>query len=171
MNHMRDLMPAPFPDDDGSRPEAVSAALAAYQQDPSGDFLPLLAVLAEARVLVPVVAVLGEIEYDENGLARDKTSEMAAVSITGQDGRNALLAFTCTQAMADWDPKARPVAVTFTEAAQAALHDGADAIVVDIANVMVAVEGDLLKNLAAGHKLVRVGDDWGWIVSEAPATD
>ena len=46
------------------------------------------------RLLVPVVAVLGEVEVDDAGLAHDKTSDMATVLLTGQDGRQALLAFT-----------------------------------------------------------------------------
>ena len=49
------------------------------------------------RLLVPVVAILGEVEHDEQGLAHDKTSDMAAVLMTGRDGRKALLAFTGTR--------------------------------------------------------------------------
>ncbi|HNA98566.1 MAG TPA: SseB family protein [Marmoricola sp.] len=163
---MRDLMPAPFPDDDGGRSAALVTAFTAYSESPSTGFAPLIAMLQDARVLVPVVAVLGEVEYDENGMAHDKTSDMAAVSITGADGRNALLAFTCTETMNEWDPKARPVPVTFRQAAQAALHDGAEAVVVDLASVMVAVEGDVLMNLAAGNQLVRAGTEWGWMVAD-----
>lgn len=167
---MRDLMPAPFPGDDGSQSPALTDALQAYRNSPDTEYFPLVAGLQDARVLVPVVAILGEIEYDENGLAHDKTSDMAAVSITGQDGRTALLAFTSTETMNAWDPKARPVAVTFRQAAQAALHDGAAAVVVDVASIMVAVDGDLLKNLAVGHQLVRVEDDWSFVVNDRAQT-
>ena len=93
---MPNLREAPFAGDDGGRSESLSAALIDFQREAETGFLPVIAALQDARVLVPVVAILGEIEYDENGLARDKSSEMAAVSITGQDGRSALLAFTCT---------------------------------------------------------------------------
>jgi hypothetical protein len=166
MEHMRDLMPAPFPGDDGSQNPELTAALGQYRESPDTGYFPLVATLQDARVLVPVVAILGEVEYDENGMAHDKTSDMAAVSITGQDGRTALLAFTSTETMNAWDPKARPVAVTFRQAAQAAFHDGAEAVVVDLASIMVAVDGDLLKNLAAGHQLVRVGDDWSFVLKD-----
>ncbi|MFN8106986.1 MAG: SseB family protein [Nocardioidaceae bacterium] len=163
---MPNLREAPFAGDDGGRSESLSAALIDFQREAETGFLPVIAALQDARVLVPVVAILGEIEYDENGLARDKSSEMAAVSITGQDGRSALLAFTCTESLAEWDPKARPVPVTFRQAAQAAIHDGADAVLVDISSARVAIDGDLLKNLAVGHQLVKAGNDWAWLVGQ-----
>ena len=171
MNPMPNLREAPFAGDDGGRSDSLTAALLEYQREADIGFLPVVAALQDARVLVPVVAILGEIEYDENGLARDKSSEMAAVSITGQDGRSALLAFTCTDSLADWDPKARPVPVTFRQAAQAAIHDGADAVLVDISSAMVAIDGDLLKNLAVGHQLVKAGDEWAWLVSQGSDKD
>ena len=70
-----------------------------------------LLALQDARLLVPVVAVLGEVEVDEHGLAHDKTSDMAAVLMTGADGRRALLAFTGSDSLASWDAGARPVPV------------------------------------------------------------
>ena len=57
-----------------------------------------MAALAGSRVLVPVVAVLGEVEHDAAGLTRDKDSDMAAVLLRGADGRLALLAFSGTTA-------------------------------------------------------------------------
>ena len=68
----------------------------------------MLAVLAGSRLLVPVVALLGEVEYDDAGLAHDKSSDMATVLLTAPDGRRALLAFSGTDAMRAWDPEARP---------------------------------------------------------------
>ncbi len=109
------------------------------------------------------MATLGEVEYDEQGLAHDKSSEMAAVLITGRDDRLALLAFTSVASLAAWNPEARPVAVTARDAARSALHDGADALVVDIAGpALFPVEGDALRHLADGLVLRRIGDAWGW---------
>jgi hypothetical protein len=152
-----------FPGDDGSADPAVTAALAAYDTSPEAGHLPALAALQDSRLLVPVVATVGEVEYDEHGLARDKTSDMAAVLITGRDGRTALLAFTCTAAMAAWNPTARPVAVSARDAARSAVHDGADALVVDLAGpAMIAVEGQDLRDLADGLVLRQVEGGWGW---------
>jgi hypothetical protein len=152
-----------FPGDDGSADPAVTAALAAYETSPEAGHLPALAALQDSRLLVPVVATVGEVEYDEHGLARDKTSDMAAVLITGRDGRTALLSFTSTASLQAWNPEARPVAVSARQAARAALQDGADALLVDVAGpVMFPVEGPDLRDVAEGLVLRRVGEDWGW---------
>ncbi len=161
----RSLPDPGFAGDDGAADPDVEAALAAYDVAPEARGHPaVLAVLQDARVLVPVVAVLGEVDHDEQGLARDKTSDMAAVLMTGRDGRTALLAFTGSTSMGRWDQAARPVPVTARQAAQAALHDQAPALLLDVAGpVMFVVEGQDLESLAAGHRLVALdGDRWGW---------
>jgi hypothetical protein len=91
---------------------------------------------------------------------------MAAVLLTGQDGRRALLAFTGLAAMQTWNPDARPVPVGLEDAAQAALDEGADALVVDVAGpVQVPIEGVLLRRLAQGHRLVRLDDGFAWAMT------
>lgn len=148
-----------FAGDDGTAAPEVVAALSAYEADPAARHLDTLEVLQGARFLVPVVAVLGEVEVDDAGLAHDKTSDMAAVLMRGRDGRTALLAFTGTDTMKTWDPAARPVPVTAEDAARAARQDGADALLVDLAGpVMFVVQGDDLEALAEGWTLTRVGD-------------
>lgn len=161
--HGRDLAAPAFPDDDGSAPVAVAAALAAYDADPAGSHAAVLAQLQDSRLLVPVVATLGDVEHDEQGLAHDKSSDMAAVLVTGRDGRTALLAFTSTEAMQHWNPQARPVSVPTRQAARAALQDGAEALVVDLAGpVLFAVEGQDLRDLADGLVLRPLDGGWGW---------
>lgn len=155
-----------FPGDTGAADPLVVEALAAHAGDP-GDptaYAGALAALQDARLLVPVVAVLGEVEVDEHGLAHDKTSDMAAVLLTGADGRMALLAFTSLEALAAWDPGARPVPVPATLAALSAVQEEAAALVVDVAGpATLVVEGEDLTALAAGWRLVRAGDRSGWI--------
>lgn len=168
---MERVIPDPgFADDDGSADPSVTAALAAYDADPGSRRTAALAALQDSRVLVPVLAVLGEVEYDEKGLAHDKTSDMATVLLTGRDGRTALLAFTSSSALQAWNPEARPVAVELRKAALSAIQDGADALLVDVAGpVLFAVEGDELQALAEGLVLRRVAGDghsgWGWTAS------
>lgn len=120
-----------FSDDDGSADPALAAALAAWSKDRTAH-VPVLKALAGARLLVPVVAVLGEVEEDEHGLRREKTSDMAVPTLKAGD-RKALPAFTSTEALALWDPAARPVAVPLHQALQAAAHEQADTIVLDLA--------------------------------------
>lgn len=132
-------MAAPaFPEDDGSADPGLRALIAAG--DPS-----LIAVLADQRLLVAVKAVADEV--DESGA--DKSSHMAIVSMVNASGEKGLLAFTGLDSMARWDPAARPVPVTALAAAQAALDDGATALVIDVLGpVRVAITGDLLTTLA-----------------------
>ncbi|WP_246081653.1 SseB family protein [Nocardioides litoris] len=159
----RDLLAPAYPDDDGSADAALTAALTAHAADRM--LLPqALGALQDARLLVPVVAVADEVEVDEQGLAREKSSDMAAVLVQGPGGRRGLLAFTATTTMAAWDPAARPVPVPARTAALAAVQDGADALLVDLAGpASLVVEGDHLRALAAGWRLVRIGDDHGWV--------
>ncbi|MGA9748281.1 MAG: SseB family protein [Nocardioides sp.] len=148
-----------FAGDDGAAPPDLVAALAAYQADPAARHLDTLEVLQTARLLVPVVAVLGEVEVDDQGLTHDKTSDMATVLMRGRDGRTALLAFSGTTSMATWDPQARPVPVSAVDAARSARQDGADALLLDLAGpVMFVVQGDDLVALAEGWTLARIGD-------------
>jgi len=163
-----------FADDTGAGDPRLAGLLAAHAsgQASSGD---VLTVLQDARLLVPVVAVLGEVEVDDRGLAHDKTSDMAAVLVRAADGSTGLLAFTSTETMARWDPQARPVPVTAATAATAAVQDGAEALLVDLAGpATYVVDGDDLTRLAAGWRLVAIGDDpegragHGWI---GPSTE
>jgi hypothetical protein len=90
---------------------------------------------------------------------------MAAVLMRSRSGRTALLAFTGLGALQAWDTGARPVPVAVPEAARAALQNGAEALVVDVAGpVLFAVEGEDLRSLASGDRLTRVGAaGWGWV--------
>ncbi|WP_037860205.1 SseB family protein [Streptomyces sp. NRRL S-340] len=139
-----------FSDDDGSADPALSAALAAWAEDRAA-VDPVLGALQGARLLVPVVAVLGEVEEDENGLRREKTSDMAVPTLKAGH-RTALPAFTSTASLALWDPAARPVAVPLHQALEAAAHEKADTVVLDLAGpVPFELTGSALRALAEGR--------------------
>jgi hypothetical protein len=155
-----------FAGDRGEADPALEAALATYAAQP-GDVrrgLEVVATLAHARVLMPVVALPGETETGADGLAIEKTSEMATVLLTGQDGRQALLAFTSVAALEAWRPDARPVPVTAVVAARSAVQEGAAALLLDVAGpTPYAVEGDLLDGLARGWTLAGADGGYGWV--------
>jgi SseB protein N-terminal domain len=152
-----------FIDDEGSVAPGVVAALAAYDGG-EATYAETLAVLQQARLLVPVVAVADQVEHDERGLAHDKSSDMATVLLTGRDGRMALLAFTALEPLRAWDPLARPVPVEAALAARAAAQEGAQALVIDVAGpTRFVIEGDDLAAVAAGWTLARVGERTAWI--------
>ncbi|MFI1396668.1 SseB family protein [Streptomyces sp. NPDC020681] len=147
-----------FSDDDGTADPRLTAALAAWSADRTAE-RPVLEALRGARLLVPVVAVLGEVEEDENGLRREKTSDMAVPTLTAGD-RRALPAFTSTASLARWDPEARPVAVPLHQALQAAAHEKADTLVLDLAGpVTYQLTGRALLALAEGRTSADPLDD------------
>ncbi|HEX6197252.1 MAG TPA: SseB family protein [Jiangellaceae bacterium] len=153
--------PAAQGDDGSAAPEAITA-LSAYA-DGTGGPADVIATLSAGRLLVPVVAVLDEAA--EGG--SEKASHMATVLTTGRDGRRGLLAFTSTESMRAWNESARPVPVPTRRAAEAALADGADALVIDIAGpVTFSVDAAELRALAAGWRAVQ--DEYGgaaWAVT------
>lgn len=147
-----------YSDDDGTADPALTAALAAWAEDRTA-IGPVLEALGGARLLVPVVAVLGEVEEDETGLRREKTSDMAVPTLQAGD-RRALPAFTSTASLALWDPQARPVAVPLHQALQAAAHEKADTVVLDLAGpVAFELTGSALLALAEGRTSADPLDD------------
>lgn len=150
--HDRSLASPQFPGDDGTVAPELAAAF--------GDDLAVLQALPDVRIFVPIVALLGETPADG-----DKNADMAAVLMTGADGRQALLAFSSVAAMAVWDPQARPVPILGRDAAQATLDEGASALLLDLANPsFVVVETDDVEHLAAGHRLARTDAGPAWLV-------
>ncbi|MFJ2745921.1 SseB family protein [Streptomyces sp. NPDC087440] len=151
-----------FSEDDGSAHPALAAALASWAQGPKDaqSHQRVIEALPGARLLVPVVAVLGEVETDpETGLKREKTSDMAVPTLRAGE-RKALPAFTSTEALALWDPAARPVAVPLHQALQAAAHEQADTVVLDLAGpVPFQLTGPALRALAEGRTSTRPLDD------------
>lgn len=160
---MERSLPDPgFAADDGAADAALAAALRAYRVD--GRNSPVLVALSRARLLVPVVALLGETEVDDAGLTRDKSADIATVLMRGRDGRTALLAFTSLAALTTWNPQARPVTVTIRDAAGSALQEGAAALVVDVAGpTMFVVETPELQQLAQGHRLAAAPHGLAWV--------
>ncbi|NPC99071.1 SseB family protein [Nocardioides sp. zg-DK7169] len=166
----RQLLGPAFPDDTGEQDPRLAAALAAYAAG-TGERVAVLAALVGTRLLVPVVAVLGDVEIGEDGLAREKSSDMAAVLMTSPDGRRGLLAFTGTEPLRTWNPEARPVPVTAQAAAQSAIQEEAAALVIDIAGpVRLAVEGNDLRAVAHGWRPAVIDGEPVWL-APAPEAD
>jgi hypothetical protein len=123
----RTLTAQPFPGDDGTADAGLTAALA------EGDLAAITRAWAPTRVLVPIVAVLGE-EDEDSGLVAaqgDKSADMALVTLLGADEARVLPVFTSVAALQIWNPKARPVPVEAARAAQAAVVEECPRIVID----------------------------------------
>jgi len=159
-----------FRDDDGAADVRATAALRAFAAAEGSEHAALTA-LAGIRLLVPVVAALVPDEAAPGGAASDgpasggaaadgpdarhpaggeKASEMALPTLVGRDGRRAIPAFTSLDALARWQPSARPIPAAATLVWRAAVEDSC-AVVIDVAGpVPLAVEGARLAALASG---------------------
>lgn len=118
--HERSLAAPAFPDDDGLVDPRLAAVL--------GDDKAVFEIFGDVRVFVPIVAILGEVATDGS----DKSADMAAVFMTGADGRKALLTFSSVALLEAWNPVARPVPVWGRDAARSALDEGASALLLDL---------------------------------------
>jgi SseB protein N-terminal domain len=137
-----------FRGDHGAADPEVAAALAAYAGG-QGSEQAALTALAGARLLVPVVARKSE----------QNDGEMVLPTLVGNDGRTAVLAFTCTDALARWRRDARPVPAESGRVWRAAVADGS-AVVIDVAGpVPLAVEGARLAALADGRPVPPPHED------------
>jgi hypothetical protein len=132
--------------DTGAADPAVTAVLAAYAAGEATEHAVLTAI-ASSRLLVPVVAVLAEASSD----GTEKETEMALPTLVGEDGRRAVIAFTCADTITRWRADARPVPVPASGLWPAVAAEQADAVVVDVAGpVPLVIEGARLAALAGG---------------------
>lgn len=148
-----------FRDDDGSAAADVQEKLNAYARGSVGD-RQVLAALGSARLLVPVVAVATEVEEGADGLKRDKKSEVVMPVLVGKDGRRGVLAFSSVENVKRWREDARPIPVTTRDACRAAVDDGADAVVVDVAGpVTYPIQGRFLTSMANHGRVPEPKED------------
>ena len=122
----RTLSGTGFGEDTGEADPLLLAALA----DPQ-DEAALVAAVAGARLIVPIVAVPTEVD-DSDDLRVEKSTDMAVITLTSPDGHRALPVFSSLEALQAWDPTARPSPVTSALAAQAAVQERCDVLLVDL---------------------------------------
>lgn len=133
---------AAFRGDTGAADPVVTEMLTAFAAG-RGSERAALEALARGRLLVPVVAAAA-------GQGNAGQAEMATPVLIGRDGRPALPAFSCLDALQRWQPAARPVPVPAASVWRAAVAQR-QAVVIDVAGpVPLEVDGARLAALAAG---------------------
>ena len=116
-----------FDNDTGEADPNLMALLAE-----GSDEVALVAAVAGARLLVPIVAVPAATEVDDSGERTvHRSTDMAVVTLTSPDGQRALPVFSSLTALRAWDPTARPSPVTSSRAAQAAVSERCDVLLLD----------------------------------------
>ena len=106
------------------------AAIGRFRAGEAGE-ADVVDALRDSRLLIPLVAVAGELGTNDHGHAIDKSQELSIVTVMGPDGRSVLPAFTSVAAMTAWNPKARPVPATALRVALAAASENTDLVVLD----------------------------------------
>lgn len=117
-------------DDDGSAPKPLIDALTRFRGGEVGE-AAVVDAFRGSRLLIPLVARLGESGVGEHGHTVDKSAELSIVTVAGPDGRNVMPVFSSVEAMRVWNPKARPVPADGVRVALSAASDGTELVVLD----------------------------------------
>jgi hypothetical protein len=120
----------PAADDDGSAPERLVEAIRRFRSNELGE-ADVVDALRGSRLLIPLVAHLGEAGTNDHGHTVDKSQELSIVTVAGPDGRTVLPTFTSVAAMTAWNPAARPVPAAAERVAVAAASESTDLVVLD----------------------------------------
>lgn len=116
--------------DDGSATPALDAALIQFRAGTVREDV-VVDAFRDARLLIPLVAHLGESDTDEQGRTIDKKQELSIVTVAGPEGRSVLPVFSRTETMSAWNPQARPVPATGERVALAAASEQTELVVID----------------------------------------
>jgi hypothetical protein len=122
-----------FAGDDGSAPAALISAIAKFH---SGEAIAedVVDAIRESRLLIPLLADLGESEIGSHGQKVDKSAELSIVTVATPDDQNGLPVFSSVAAMQKWNPIARPVPADARRVALAAAAEGNTRIILDPEN-------------------------------------
>lgn len=120
----------PFADDDGSANPQLIAALAEFRANPA-DPREVFRAFAASRLLIPLLADLGESGEGAHGQTVDKSADLSIVTVQTPDGQTGLPVFSSVAAMSVWNKTARPVPADAVRVAMAAASEGNTRIVLD----------------------------------------
>ncbi|MDA7799205.1 SseB family protein [Aquiluna sp.] len=145
----RSFQQNPWAKDDGKTPEVITKSLEASPFSKTA----FIESLRGQRLLVPLLAEVGEVGIGPHGQLVDKSAELAIVAVATPDGRTAIPAFTCVEAMSKWNATARPVPVSIEKLCLAAVSEGHDRVVVNPGTDSRAIRRNQLAALAQSKVL------------------
>jgi hypothetical protein len=126
----RGFEPNAFAGDDGKADLQLIDSIIRLQAG-TGTQVQVIDAFRKARVLIPLLANLGEAGEGAHGQTVDKSADLSIVTVETPDQQNALPVFSSVTAMDAWNPVARPVPHSATKAALAAAAEGNTRIVLD----------------------------------------
>lgn len=156
----RNFSENPWQDDRGEAPPELLAAIRAFRAGEAPG-RAVVEALREVRLLIPLVAELGEAGVNEQGQTVDKSADLSIVTVAAPDGRGVVPVFSSVAAMQAWDADARPVPVDARRAALAAVEAGTDVLMLDAATPETAfvVRRPAVWAIAQGHDYVEPWND------------
>ena len=120
----------PYSGDNGEADANLIEAISKFQSGQVGSD-EVLRAIAKARLLIPLVANLGEGEQGAHGHQVDKSADLSIVTVLTPDNQRALPVFSSVAAMSKWNPEARPVPNNGRKVALAAASEGNTRLVLD----------------------------------------
>jgi hypothetical protein len=126
----RAFEPNAFAGDDGKADPALIEAITKLQ-DGNASVVDVVDAFRSARVLIPLLADLGEAGEGAHGQTVDKSADLSIVTVETPDKQNGLPVFSSVATMQAWNPVARPVPHSAVKAALAAAAEGNTRIVLD----------------------------------------
>jgi len=120
----------PWANDNGLADPALKAAIDGFQAGTT-PAETVVDTFRSARLLIPLVAELGEAGEGAHGQTVDKSADLSIVSVQTPDGQVGLPVFSSVAAMQLWNAQARPVPIEATRVALAAASENNTRIVLD----------------------------------------
>lgn len=126
----RSFEPNSFSGDDGKAPAQLVEAIAEFRSGKVGAE-KVVDQLRVSRLLVPLLANLGESELGAHGQKVDKSAELSIVTVKSPDDQDALVVFSSVESMARWNPSSRPVPTDAIRVCLAAASQMSTRVVLD----------------------------------------
>ena len=119
-----------FADDDGKAPSRLIEVITAFRAGEVGAE-EVVDQIRVSRLLVPLLANLGESETGAHGQKVDKSAELSIVTVKSPDDQDSLVVFSSVEAMSRWNKSSRPVPTDAIRIALAAASQMSTRIVLD----------------------------------------
>ena len=119
-----------FADDDGKEPAELVAVIADFRNGQVGAE-QVVDQIRVSRLLVPLIAQLGESEVGAHGQTVDKSAELSIVTVKSPDDQESLVVFSSVDAMSRWNPSSRPVPTDAVRVCLAAASQMSTRVVLD----------------------------------------
>lgn len=119
-----------FAGDNGEANPALISAIAKLQAG-EGSIAQVIDAIRDSRLLIPLLANLGESGEGAHGQTVDKSADLSIVTVETPDQQNGLPVFSSVASMSAWNKDARPVPHSAVKAALAAAADGNTRMILD----------------------------------------